>query len=200
MRLRILPTAASAWLLLLAPASRAAGDEAWITLLDGASPATLQGWNRLGVDNWRVEQGAVVADRLSVRDSNYLITRKAYGDFLLQAEVWVDAQGHTGLLFRGLDPFRIHARNSYDLNIEAQAAEPGFGAGAIVNFAAVQRPVVVAGQWNTIALSARGTHIVVAVNGVTTVDMIDSTFQAGPIAIKYGGGVVKWRKVLIRPL
>jgi hypothetical protein len=30
--------------------------------------------------------------------------------------------------------------------------------------------------------------------------MIDSTFAEGPIALEYGGGVVKWRKVQIRTL
>ena len=37
-------------------------DSGWVTLLDGSNPSTLANWNRLGDANWRVEDGAVVAD------------------------------------------------------------------------------------------------------------------------------------------
>jgi hypothetical protein len=171
----------------------------WITLLDGAAPASLNNWSRIGVDNWRVEDGAVVADKRIVNDDNFLISNKAYSDFQLHVEFWVDASAQSGILFRGLDPYRVNPRNSYDLNI-CDACGDGYGTGSIINFVAVKPPLLAAGKWNTVDVTAEGKHITVVIDGVKTVDMIDSTFPAGLLSLKYGGGVVKWRKVQIKPL
>ncbi|MGH7430369.1 MAG: 3-keto-disaccharide hydrolase, partial [Candidatus Methylomirabilales bacterium] len=37
-------------------------------------------------------------------------------------------------------------------------------------------------------------------NGVRTVDVEDSKFPSGPIALQYAAGVMKFRKVQIKPL
>jgi hypothetical protein len=37
-------------------------------------------------------------------------------------------------------------------------------------------------------------------NGVRTVDVEDSKFAGGPIALQWARGVIKFRKVQIRPL
>jgi hypothetical protein len=49
--------------------------------------------------------------------------------------------------------------------------------------------------------------VTVDLNGQRTVDLTDSKFASGPFALQYGsgpkgapGGVIKWRKVEIRPL
>ncbi len=178
--------------------SRSADSE-WITLLDGSAPASLNNWSRIGVDNWRIEDGAVVADKRIVNDDNFLISNKPYADFELRAEFWVDAAAKSGILFRALDPYRVHPRNSYDLMI-CDGCGDGYGTGSIVNFAAVKPPVLAAGKWNNIDITAEGKHIVVVVDGVKTVDMIDSAFPAGLIALEYGGGTVKWRKIQIKPI
>ena len=176
-----------------------APDSSWITLLDGAVPATLDNWSRIGVDNWRIEDGAVVADKRVVNDDNYLITTKTYGNFQLRVEFWIDAQARSGILFRGLDPYRVHARNAYDLNL-CDTCGGGYGTGSILNFAAVSPPLHAAGKWNLLEITADGKHITVVLDGVKTVDMIDSAFPAGLLALQYGGGTVKWRKIQIRPL
>jgi Domain of Unknown Function (DUF1080) len=175
-------------------------DAEWTALLDGSAPATLNNWSRIGVDNWRIEDGAVVADKQTVKDINFLISKVSYADFQLRAEFWVDGDTRSGILIRGLDPYRVHARNSYDINICDKCGDAGYGTGSIVNFAKVSPSVTAAGRWNTLEILAQGAHIVVTLNGAKTVDFIDSTFPGGPLALAYGGGVVKWRKVLIRAL
>jgi hypothetical protein len=37
-------------------------------------------------------------------------------------------------------------------------------------------------------------------NGIQTVDVQDNKFASGPIALQWGRGVVKFRKVQIKPL
>ena len=49
-------------------------------------------------------------------------------------------------------------------------------------------------------ITAKGSQLTVLFNGVQTVDVQDSKFASGPIALQYGGGVVKFRKVEIKPL
>jgi hypothetical protein len=37
-------------------------------------------------------------------------------------------------------------------------------------------------------------------NGVTTVDVEDRKFASGPLALQWGRGTIKWRKVQVRSL
>jgi hypothetical protein len=37
-------------------------------------------------------------------------------------------------------------------------------------------------------------------NGHKTVDIEDSKLSSGPVALQHGTGVIKWRKVEIKPL
>jgi hypothetical protein len=63
-----------------------------------------------------------------------------------------------------------------------------------------------AGRWNTYEIHAKGQEITLKLNGVVTVSIQDRSFASGPIALQFGnhvkvpGGVIKWRKVLIREL
>jgi hypothetical protein len=56
------------------------------------------------------------------------------------------------------------------------------------------------GKWNTYEITARGTQLTLVLNGVTTVDVQDSKLASGPIALQWGQGTIKFRKVEIRPL
>ena len=56
------------------------------------------------------------------------------------------------------------------------------------------------GKWNTYEITAQGPHFVVVLNGQKTVDAQDSKHPSGAIALQYGQGVVKFRKVQIKPL
>ena len=46
----------------------------------------------------------------------------------------------------------------------------------------------------------RGNRLVLVLNGVKTVDVEDSKLASGPIALQWGRGTIKFRKVEIRPL
>jgi Domain of Unknown Function (DUF1080) len=63
------------------------GDAGWVTLLYGSNPKTLDNWNRLGDANWRVEDGAVVADK---GKGGHLVSKSSYKDFQIRAEFWAD--------------------------------------------------------------------------------------------------------------
>ena len=56
------------------------------------------------------------------------------------------------------------------------------------------------GKWNTYDITVKGTQLTLVLNGVKTVDVQDSKLASGPFALQYAAGVIKFRKVQIRPL
>ncbi|MBI1942764.1 MAG: DUF1080 domain-containing protein, partial [Betaproteobacteria bacterium] len=75
-----------------------------------------------------------------------------------------------------------------------------YGTGALVHIAKVVPMPKAGGKWNTYDITVRGTQIVLVLNGVKTVDVQNSQFKRGHIALQYAAGAVKFRKVRIREL
>ena len=46
----------------------------------------------------------------------------------------------------------------------------------------------------------QGTRLVLVLNGQKTIDVHDSKFANGPIALQWARGTIKFRKVEIRPI
>jgi hypothetical protein len=87
------------------------------------------------------------------------------------------------------------------VNIFDQRKDPSYGTGAVVNFAEVNPMPKAGGKWNTFEITAKGRQITVTLNGQKTVDFRNGLLeQAGPITLQYGSGVIKFRKVAIKPL
>jgi hypothetical protein len=57
-----------------------------------------------------------------------------------------------------------------------------------------------AGKWNTYEITAKGPHLTIVLNGQKTAAADDSKHLGGDVALQYGSGVVKFRKVQIKPL
>jgi hypothetical protein len=70
----------------------------------------------------------------------------------------------------------------------------------MVDVAKVNPMPKAAGKWTTYEITANGPHLTVVLNGETTADVDDSKHLGGPFALQYGSGVVKFRKVQIKPL
>jgi hypothetical protein len=170
----------------------------WVTLFDGKSIG--DGWDRVGEANWRVEDGAIVADKLTSKETAQLVTKAKYKDHMIYAEFWASDDANSGIFIRCQDPQKIGARSCYEVNIFDQRKDPSYGTGAIVNFAEVDPMPKAGGKWNTFEITAKGRHIVVLLNGQKTVDMRNGMFEEGPFTLQYGSGVIKWRKVAVKPL
>lgn len=183
--------------LLLVDGAALAQDPKWTTVVDGKS---LGDFDRVGAANWRVEGGAIVADKREGKDAAYLVTKNSYKDFQIYAEFWADDDANSGIFIRCKDPKKINATECYEVNIFDKRPDPSYGTGAIVNFAKVNPMPKAGGKWNTFEITAQGTHLVVILNGQKTVDIQDSKLPSGPFALQYGSGIVKFRKVLVRPL
>jgi len=181
-------------------AHRASGQAGWITLFDGKN---LDNWNKIGDANWTLADGVVTADK----GSDFLVSKNSYGDFELRAEFWVDEDANSGIFIRCTDPDKVTGANAYEVNIFDKRPDPSYGTGAIVNVAKVDPMPKAGGKWNVYDITAKGPEFTVMLNGQKTVDGAkDAKFANGRIALQYGEGavkgkgVVKFRKVEIRPL
>jgi hypothetical protein len=178
----------------------------WVSLFDGK---TLDGFDKVGDANWRVEDGSIVADK----GNGFLVSKASYGDFQLRAEFWADEVINSGIFIRSTDPKEIGTKTAYEVNIWDQRPAPEYGTGAIVDVAKVNPMPKAAGKWNVYEITAKGSSFTVVLNGQKTVDNAqDSKFANGRIALQKGlglkddkgvasdKGVIKFRKVEIRPL
>ncbi|MBX9700310.1 MAG: DUF1080 domain-containing protein [Acetobacteraceae bacterium] len=178
----------------------------WSPLFNGRD---LEGWDRLGDANWRIEDAAIVADR----GNGFLVSRESYADFQLRVEFFADTSTNSGIFIRATDPARISAANSYEVNIWDERPEPRYGTGAIVDIAAVDPMPKAGGRWNSFDITARGDTLTVVMNGQTTVNGVrDGKHARGRIALQHGPGVrdasgvpndrgvIRFRKVEIRIL
>ena len=172
---------------------QASSESGWVTLFDGK---TLDNFNKIGDANWRVEDGAIVADK----GNGFLVSKNSYADYQIRAEFWVEPDANSGIFIRCADPEKVTAENAYEVNIWDMRPDPSYGTGAIVNVAKVDPMPKAAGKWNTYEITAQGPHLVVVLNGQKTADVQDSKHLSGPFALQYGSGVVKFRKVQIKPL
>jgi hypothetical protein len=179
-------------------AGLAFGDDGWVTLMDSTSKGE---WGEVGKANWTFKDGLLVVDKLDGKDLAYLVSKTAYKDFQIRAEFWVDDEANSGIFLRCDQSEKIDAKICYEVNIFDKRPDPTYGTGAIVDTAKVDPMPKAGGKWNTYEITAQGPHLVIVLNGQKTADVQDSKhLNAGPIALQYGSGVVKFRKVQIKPL
>ncbi len=164
---------------------------AWRTLFDGSS---LAGWTPVGDANWQLMDGAVAADS----GTGFLLTTASYADFDLDLEFWVTPDANSGVFIRCANPSEIGAATCYEVNIFDQRPDPSYRTGAIVEVASPKVMLETGDRWNHYEISAHGSHLVVKLNGQTTVDTNDDKLAAGPFALQYGAGRVMFRNVRIR--
>ena len=182
----------------LAPQSIGQTGSGWVSLFDGK--AIGDEWDRVGETNWRVEDGAIVADKRTSKDTAHLVTKAKYKDFQIYAEFWSSDDANSGIFIRCQDPKKIGANSCYEVNIFDQRKDPTYGTGAIVNFAEVNPMPKAGGKWNTYEITAKGRQITVVLNGQKTVDLHNGLFAEGQFTLQHGEGVIKFRKVAIKPL
>lgn len=185
---------------------QASGETGWVTLFDGKN---LDHFTKAGDANWRIEDGAVVADK----GNGFLVTKETYKDFQIKAEFWVGPDANSGIFIRCSDPEKLTATNCYEVNIWDDRPEKDYATGAIVGIAKVNPMPTSVGKWNVYEITAKGGTFTVVLNGQKTVDGAqDAKLTSGRIGLQHGlgnkdaagvandKGVVKFRKVEIKAL
>lgn len=170
-------------------------DDGWMLLFDGSN---LDFWNIVGDANWRIEDGAAVADESTA--ASFLVSQDSYTNFELELEFWVNTEANSGVFFRCDNPESISDTSCYEANIFDTRPDQTYRTGSIVNIAAPAEFIYTGGQWNRYEISANGNSLVVTLNGRRMVETEDSTHPSGPIALQYGTGIVRFRNVRLRQL
>ena len=173
-------------------ASAQSGD-GWKQIFDGKS---MDGFSATGEANWRVEDGALVADK---GKGGHLVSKESYKDFHIYAEFWTDEKANSGIFVR-CELGKIGAKTCYEMNIFDTRPDPSYGTGAIVYIAEANPVVKAAGKWNTMEVIAKGRDLTIMMNGQKTASSRNGLWEQGHFTLQYGGGVVKFRKVAIKTL
>ena len=182
---------------MLAGCAGTSGSGGWTTLVDGRNG--LDNFSRVGHANWSAGDGAIQASA-GGKDPGYLVSKASYKDFTLRAEFWASDDANSGIFLRCANPAVITDENCYEANIFDQRPDPTYGTGAIVKVAKVDPMPKAGGKWNTYEITARGTRLVLVFNGIKTVDVEDAKLASGPIALQWGRGTIRFRKVEIKSL
>jgi len=174
------------------------GGDGWTTLIDGDKG--LANFDVVGQANWSASDGAVQASA-GTPPASFLVTRTSWKDVMVRAEFWSSDDANSGIFIRCQDPKTITDENCYEANIFDQRPDPTYATGAIVKVAKLTAPMIKAGgQWNVMEVTAKGTRLVVVLNGTKTVEIDDGKLASGPIALQWGRGTIKFRKVQVKAI
>lgn len=174
-----------------------AAENDWVTLIDGTDG--MENFNIIGDADWSAEYNAIQATEGS--GASWLVSKNSYSDFSLRVEFWASSDSNSGIYMRCENANQITDRSCYEANVFDQRGDPSFGTGAIVHIAPVDEPRPTAGnKWNVFVITLDGDHLVVELNGKRTVDVHDDLLSSGPIALQWGRGALRFRKVVIKEL
>ena len=182
-----------------APTANSQTGDGWIQLFDGK---TMDGWTPSNDNvNWRVEDGALVADKSKGKGGNHLVTKNAYKDHMIYAEFWTSDDANSGIFVR-CDPKQpIGAKVCYEVNIFDTRPDPSLRhrldrllhrSGA-----RCRRPAASGIPSKSPRRAATSPCRSTASRPRTSTTVL---FDQGHFTLQYGGGVVKFRKVAVKPL
>ncbi len=126
-------------------------------------------WNQVGESNWRLEDGAVVADKRTSKEAAHLLTKTSYKDFQIYVSSGRAMMPTAASTCAAKTSPRL-LQHCYEANIFDQRKDPTYGTGGIVNFAEVNPMPKAGGKWNTFEITVKGRLITVVLNGTKTVE------------------------------
>lgn len=176
-------------------------EQGWTALIDGA--AGMDNWTSSGsTANWRAEDGAIVADKVTAgTGASVLITKKNYRDLEVYAEFWAADDTNSGIYVRAPDPKMVNtASGAYEIQIWDKNPVAMYATGSLVNVAAANGTYKAGGRWNTVEIYAKGSEITVKMNGVVTTSTPYAKTHEGRIGLQFNAGPIKFRKLLVREL
>jgi hypothetical protein len=145
-----------------------------------------------GGSHWEVVGGALSA---CGEPTGYLTSDRGYKNFVLSIEFNCGEDANSGVFVRS-----PAESGGYEVQIWRQQPA-GYNTGAIVGTAKTAREYAFKpDQWNRFQITADGDHLVVELNGETTLDIHDSRFSEGHLRLQYQQFAIAFRNVKIRPL
>jgi hypothetical protein len=184
-------------------------EEKWTQLFNGKD---LSGWKThpKNPGKWRVEDGVLIG---SGPASHLFSERGDYQNFRFRVEAAIGDKSNSGQYFR--TEFGPGFPKGYEAQINSTHGDP-IKTGSLYpafnrKLTKEQRDKIIVkdmlakpGEWFTQEVIARGNHIIIKVNGKTTVDFVDenNTYTKGHFALQQHdpGSTVKVRKIEVLEL
>ncbi len=170
----------------------------WNYLFDGKN---LNNFSYAGdrVRPW-VENGELVFHMVAnTPRHSYVKTLEKYDDFILETECKIDGDVPTGILFRTIDAPDTSAISLYGYQVKIDPTPRKWTGGIFENYKVPvtwlydlsgdekAREAFKIGEWNLFRIEAIGPSIKVWVNGIPTVNLINSKYKDGYIAFQIHG-------------
>ena len=145
-----------------------------------------------GSSRWEVVDGLLTP---CGEPTGYLTSNQSYKNFVLSIEFKCGDDANSGVFVRS-------PRESGGYEVQIWRQQPaGYNTGAIVGTAKTARDYRFnPDQWNHYQITAEGDHIVVVLNGETTLDIHDARFSEGHLRLQYQQFPMAFRNIKIRPL
>ncbi|MFC4221276.1 3-keto-disaccharide hydrolase [Flagellimonas marina] len=176
----------------------------------------LENWVRIGGENpFTVEDGIIIGKAKTNTHSTYLATKKTFGDFILEFDVYFNSQLNSGVQIRS---HKEHAEEDrlYGHQIEIDPSDRGYSGGIYDSYRRgwlyplsrnnKARSAIKYGQWNTYHIEAIGNTIATWVNGIQCARIVDNVSLEGVIGLQIhdipenpelDGAEIKWRNIRI---
>jgi hypothetical protein len=172
-------------------------DKGWVQLFNGKD---LTGWKTHPDDKavWEVKDGVLVG----TGPKGHLFSERGdYENFYYRVEAMINDHGNSGQYFR--TEFGKSFPKGYEAQINSTHGDP-VRTGSLYNFVKILDQLHKPDEWFTQEVYAMGNHIIIKVNGKTTVDYVDTknTHMKGHFALQQHdpGTVVKFRKIEVKEL
>ena len=160
--------------------------------------------------DWTVEDGVLVGrnGRNWSEDpettGSWLRTAKQYADFRLELQYAISKNGNSGVFFRSAAE-KNPAFTGYEMQItDSGGQEPSkHAAGSIYDVVAPSKNLVrPAGRWNTVTIVARGSRIVLEMNGEKVIETELNRSMLGYIGLQNHDerAVVKYRNIRVEEM
>jgi len=168
--------------------------DGWIALFDGHS---LYGWKPAGDANFRVEDGAIVADE---GKACLLRTTCQFSDYELHVEFSAQPKTNSGVFLRTSPKPKNAGKDCYEVNI-APDNNPFPTAGIVSRLKAKPAGLGGGNKWQKFDLTAVGDQITVKLNGQVVTEYTDENpLGRGYIGLQFRKGRIAFRNVWLRPL
>ncbi|MBI3665895.1 MAG: DUF1080 domain-containing protein [Acidobacteria bacterium] len=172
----------------------------WVSLFNGKD---LSGWKPAGNAAWKVESGVIVGQWDPAKPGGgWLMSEREFSDFVLQVEFRGEPKhANSGVAIR--DPLhgaKDPAYSGYEIQI-LDIPDAKMPTGSVYN---VQKAkyVPLKDGWNSMEITARGTHIVVLLNGEKVAETDDDRSLQGSVGFQSHsqGEVIYFRNIRIQKL
>jgi hypothetical protein len=158
----------------------------------------LDNFTRVGDANWSATDGAIQATA-GGKDNAYLVSKDSYGNFTIRVEFWASDDANSGVFcaarIAATSVTRPATRPTSSTSDPTRRMRP---VRSLKSLAVAQPAPKVGGKWSVYEITANGPQLTVVLNGMKTVDVRDTKFVSGPIALQWGRGTIKFRKVEIK--